>query len=72
VAAVADSDFLDMIADAHADLAEVLKLANRNAEAIAELRVALELYERKGHLVGADRMRAQLAELMAPGAGTSA
>ena len=72
VAAVADSDFLDMIADAHADLAEVLKLAGQNAEAIAELRVALELYERKGHLVGADKMRAQLAELAASASGTSA
>jgi hypothetical protein len=60
-----------MIADAHADLAEVLNLANQNAEAIAELRVALELYERKGHLVGAEKTRGRLAELADPGTGAS-
>jgi tetratricopeptide (TPR) repeat protein len=66
-----DCDYLDQIALAHADLAEVLHLADRNAEAVAELRVALELYERKGHLVGAEKTRGRLGELADPGTGAS-
>ena len=48
--------------DANADLAEVLLLAERRDEAVAALRHALERYERKGHLVSAQRMRERLAE----------
>ncbi len=62
------TDFLDWIADAHADLGDVLHLAGRDAEASDEARRALELYEQKGHLVGADRMRKRLVELGAASA----
>ncbi len=63
VASFDGTDYLDWMARAHADLAEVLHLAGREEEAIRELRSALELYEQKGHLVGADATRKQLAEL---------
>ncbi|HET9497120.1 MAG TPA: adenylate/guanylate cyclase domain-containing protein [Candidatus Limnocylindria bacterium] len=58
-----DSDNLDQVADAHFDLAEVLRLAGRPEEAAQELRVALDLYERKEHLVGARQAREALARL---------
>ena len=48
--------------DSNADLAEVLLLAGKRDEATAALRHALERYERKGHLVLAQRMRERLAE----------
>jgi len=48
--------------DANADLAEVLLLAGKRDEALGALRNALERYERKGHLVLAQRMRERLAE----------
>ena len=54
VASFDGTDFTDMLATAHADLADVLRLAGRNEEAMSELRKALELYEQKGHLVGAE------------------
>jgi class 3 adenylate cyclase/tetratricopeptide (TPR) repeat protein len=57
------TDFLANVADAHADLANVLVAAGKPEEAAVEFRRALELYERKGHLVGAGKMRARLAEL---------
>lgn len=63
VAAFEGADYLDQMADAHADLADVLRLAGRPDEAAAELRVALGLYERKGHLVGAEKTRRLLAEV---------
>jgi tetratricopeptide (TPR) repeat protein len=63
VASFAGTDFLDQIADAHADLADVLRLAGREAEEVEELRRALALYEQKGHLVGANLMRERLREL---------
>jgi hypothetical protein len=64
----ADSDYLDLIALAHADLAAVLRQAGRGEEAIRELRSALELYEQKGHLVGANDIRTRLADLEGSGA----
>jgi tetratricopeptide (TPR) repeat protein len=69
VASFEGADYIDQIAIAHADLADVLHLAGRDDEASDELRIALELYERKGHLVGAAQMRDKLAELVgaAPG-----
>jgi class 3 adenylate cyclase/tetratricopeptide (TPR) repeat protein len=48
--------------DAKADLAEVLLLAGKRDEAVAALRHALDRYERKGHLVLAQRMRERLAK----------
>lgn len=66
------TDYIDMIATAHADLADVLRLAGRNEEASTELGSALELYERKGHMVGVEQVRAQLAELAGSETATSA
>ena len=43
------------------DLAEVLELGGKTAEAEAVNRDALELYERKGNLVSAGRARSRLA-----------
>jgi tetratricopeptide (TPR) repeat protein len=48
--------------DAYADLAEVLVLAGKPDNAVEALRQALDRYERKGHLVLAERMRERLAE----------
>jgi hypothetical protein len=47
--------------DANADLAEVLFLARKLDEATEALRHALDRYERKGHVVLAQRMRERLA-----------
>jgi len=55
------SDFLDGNADAFLDLADVLRLGGRRDEATAAAGEALELYERKGNVVGAARARAALA-----------
>jgi len=54
------TDFLEERGHAHVALAEVLELAGRPAEARAELDRALELYERKGHEVGAAFVRRRL------------
>jgi class 3 adenylate cyclase/tetratricopeptide (TPR) repeat protein len=53
VALAAETDMLNMHADALVDLAEVLALAGRDPR--AELDEALALYERKGNLVMAER-----------------
>jgi Flp pilus assembly protein TadD len=71
VASFDGTDYIDWTANAHADLADVLHLAGRDDESSEELRVALELYERKGHLVGAEKMRNLLAELAGSGAGAA-
>ncbi len=58
--AIADrTDFLNGQADARADLAEVLDLAGLRDQAAAERRTAVSLYERKGNIVSADRLRAR-------------
>jgi tetratricopeptide (TPR) repeat protein len=54
------TDYLENEALARADLAEVLELAGRRDEARAELGRALELYEQKGIVVQAERVRARL------------
>jgi tetratricopeptide (TPR) repeat protein len=46
--------------DANADLADVLLLAGKRDEAVAALRKALDRYERKEHLVLAQRVRDRL------------
>jgi class 3 adenylate cyclase/tetratricopeptide (TPR) repeat protein len=55
------SDMLDVRADAVAELAETLALAGRAEQAAAVGAEALELYERKGNVVMAERMRTRLA-----------
>ena len=42
------------------DLAEALELGSRQDEAVAALREALLLYERKGNVVAAERVRQRL------------
>jgi tetratricopeptide (TPR) repeat protein len=64
-----ETDMLAQVADAHADLADVLVAADSTEEAKLEFQRALELYERKGHLVGAGKMRVRLAELASSEAG---
>jgi tetratricopeptide (TPR) repeat protein len=63
VAFAEQTDMLNAHGDALIDLAEVLGLAGRDAQ--AELEQALALYERKGNLVMAERTRSKLAELTA-------
>jgi tetratricopeptide (TPR) repeat protein len=54
------SDFLETRGDVQLALAEVARAANRPDEATAAASHALELYERKGHVIGAERARAFL------------
>jgi tetratricopeptide (TPR) repeat protein len=64
--AVARSERTDWIwgqADAYMDLAEVLAAAGKAEERADSVATALELYERKEHLVGAERARRLLADL---------
>jgi DNA-binding SARP family transcriptional activator len=56
-----ETDFLVLHADALMDLAEVLRLTDRDAESAPFVEQALELYEQKGNVVGAERARALLA-----------
>jgi len=56
----AESDDLNAHAGALVDLAEALELDPRRDEAAAALREALGLYERKGNLVAAERVRERL------------
>jgi len=56
----AQTDYLNDHAKALADLADVLELAGRREEAVTALEQALELYERKGNLVMAERTRRRL------------
>jgi predicted ATPase/class 3 adenylate cyclase/DNA-binding SARP family transcriptional activator len=57
------TDDTNTIADAHVVLGGVLALRPDTEAARAELSRAVELYEHKGNLVGADQVRAQLAPL---------
>jgi class 3 adenylate cyclase/tetratricopeptide (TPR) repeat protein len=56
------ADILDLQAEAVADLGEVLRLAGRMRESQAAVEEAIGLYDRKGNVVAADRLRALLAE----------
>jgi predicted ATPase/class 3 adenylate cyclase len=56
------TDALNMRADSLVRLSEVLRLAGRANEAESAARDALELYERKGNIVSAQRATALLAE----------
>jgi alkanesulfonate monooxygenase SsuD/methylene tetrahydromethanopterin reductase-like flavin-dependent oxidoreductase (luciferase family) len=55
------TDFLNAQGDTLVDLAEILSLAGRPAEAAAALDEAVALYERKGNVVSASRARSALA-----------
>jgi ATP/maltotriose-dependent transcriptional regulator MalT len=58
-----DSDFLNAHGTALLDLAEVHRIAGRNAEAVPAVEEAVRLYEEKGNTVDAARAKAALAEL---------
>jgi tetratricopeptide (TPR) repeat protein len=60
--ASATADILDLRAEAFADLGDVLGLADRLEESRAAFAEAMRLYEAKGNVVGAGRVRALLAE----------
>lgn len=60
---VAGTDVIDLHADALVELAAVLRRADRPGEAVAALREAGTLYQRKGNVVSAGRVKAALAEL---------
>ncbi len=61
-ARAARTDYLDLRAQATADLAGVLRLAGRPEESAAALDEAIRLYEHKGNVVAAGRLRGLLAE----------
>jgi len=63
VALAADTDELDLQAEGQVVLAEALRAQGRPGEAAAALDRALRLYEEKGNLVSAARVRAALAHL---------
>jgi tetratricopeptide (TPR) repeat protein len=64
--ALADrTDDLMTQAEVRLDLAEVLELGGGREEAVPEVELALELFERKGHVTGAAKARERLAELHA-------
>jgi hypothetical protein len=54
--------FLDLRADAFADLGEVLRVAGRLQESRTAVEEAIALYDEKGNISGAARLRALLAE----------
>jgi tetratricopeptide (TPR) repeat protein len=56
------ADILDLRAEALADLGEVLRLASRPQESRAAFEEALQLYDAKDNLVGAERVRGLLEE----------
>jgi class 3 adenylate cyclase len=61
--AVMATDSPKLQGDAHCDLAEVLEPAGRREEAVAAWEDALSLYERKGAIPLARRVRERLASL---------
>jgi len=63
VADLGSTDWLNWRGDALLDLGEVLRLASRPAEAGEIVEQALNLYERKGNVVSAQRARLVIAEL---------
>ena len=60
---VESTDWLHLRAELHCDLAEVVVLSGAGDEAGHSLEHALDLYEEKGDLPDADRVRARLADL---------
>jgi len=62
----ATTDLLNDHANAHIDLAEILALVGRRAEALAEIAEASKCYERKGNLPGLERAQRLARDLAAP------
>ena len=65
VALAAGTEDVALHADALVDLADVLGLLGREADAEPPIREALALYEQKGDRVSSDRIRRRLAEAVA-------
>jgi tetratricopeptide (TPR) repeat protein len=63
VALADETDDLTTRGDAYTELAEVLHLADRTQEAAHTFQEALELFERKGNVAMADRVRERIAAL---------
>jgi class 3 adenylate cyclase/tetratricopeptide (TPR) repeat protein len=63
VALIGQTDMTNDYGDALMDLAEVLELASKHAEAVDAIEQAIGLYERKGNVVMSERARSSLAEL---------
>jgi class 3 adenylate cyclase/tetratricopeptide (TPR) repeat protein len=61
------ADQPNTLAEAYADLAQVLRLSGHRAEALNQLERALDQYERKGNLVAAGQIRAQMIPLRLEG-----
>jgi class 3 adenylate cyclase/tetratricopeptide (TPR) repeat protein len=59
----ARTDFLDLRARAFGDLAEVLRLAGKTAEAALAVEEAIRLHELKGNVVAPEELRGLLAEV---------
>jgi tetratricopeptide (TPR) repeat protein len=59
------SDFLQSHAEALVDLAEVLTLAGRPAEAVPHVEKAIQLHEEKGNVLAVERVRVRLDSLRA-------
>ncbi len=59
----ARTDYLNGHANALTSLAEILGLADEREQAAAAMEQALALYERKGNLVMAERIRDRLTDL---------
>jgi hypothetical protein len=66
VAIAEETDLLSDRADTWLHLAAVVAKAGRAEEAAAATRTALELYERKGNVVGAARARLRLEHAASP------
>jgi class 3 adenylate cyclase/tetratricopeptide (TPR) repeat protein len=65
VALAASTEYVTLHADALLVLADVLSEAGRAGEGVAPLQSALDLYERKGNTVMAERTHKRLAEISA-------
>jgi hypothetical protein len=66
------TDFLNMRGQVLMDLAEVLRLDDRAADAAAAVAEAVELYELKGNRISADAARSAQAALAAAATGAAA
>ena len=62
VARAAAGDCVELKADAYRALAEVRQASGRKEDAEAALQDALRLYEEKGNLIAAERVRVALAQ----------